>query len=134
MRYVYPNTIKTYLTPNHLIFSTVIMLSRQLWCSAVIRNLLIISSTTDKINRINNHFWNRWRHEYVVNLHETQRASKLDINSQKLCCNSLWWKGAQTLLENCHGKNGYYLAETLTQKRAIVRIKKDQCNPQTSRK
>ena len=102
---VYPNTIKTYLTFNHL------LIGRQLLCysnssSAVFRNLTVLSSTTDKINRISNHFWHRWRHEYVVNLCETQRASKLNINSQKLCCASLWWKGAQTLLENCHSNRG----------------------------
>ena len=34
-------------------------------------NLTVLSSTTDKINRISNHFWDRWRHEYIVNLHET---------------------------------------------------------------
>ena len=81
LTYVYPNTIKTYLTPNHLLFG------RQLLCysnttSAVIRNLTVLSSTTDKINCISNHFWHRWRHEYVANLHETQRASKLNTNSQ----------------------------------------------------
>ena len=105
LTYVYPNTIKTYLTPNHLLFG------RQLLCysnttSTVVRNLTVLSSTTDKINRISNHFWHRWRHEYVVNLRETQQASKLNINSQKLCCASLWWKGAQTLLENCHSNRG----------------------------
>ena len=88
LTYVYPNTIKTYLTPNHLLFG------RQLLCysnttSTVVRNLTVLSSTTDKINRISNHFWHRWRHEYVVNLRETQQASKLNINSQKLCCASL---------------------------------------------
>ena len=85
LTYVYPNTIKTYLTPNRLLFG------RRLLCysntaSAVIRNLTILSSTTDMVNRISNHFWHRWRHEYVVNLRETQRASKLNINSQNLCC------------------------------------------------
>ena len=85
LTYVYPNTLKTYLTPNRLLFG------RRLLCysnttSAVIRNLTILSSTTDMVNRISNHFWHRWRHEYVVNLRETQRASKLNINSQNLCC------------------------------------------------
>ena len=88
LTYVYPNTIKTYLTPNRLLFG------RRLLCysntaSAVIRNLTILSSTTDMVNRISNHFWHRWRHEYVVNLRETQQASKLNINSQKSCCASL---------------------------------------------
>ena len=81
--YVYPNTIKTYLTPNHLLFG------RRLLCysnttSTVVRTLTILSSTTDKINCISNHFWHGWRHEYVVNLRDTQRASKLNINSQKI--------------------------------------------------
>ena len=62
---VYPNTIKTYLTFNHL------LIGRQLLCysnssSSVFRNLTVLSSTTDKINRISNHFWHRWRHEYVL--------------------------------------------------------------------
>ena len=69
LTYVYSNTIKTYLTLNHLLFG------RQLLCysnttSTVVRNLTVLSSTTDKINRISNHFWHRWRHEYVVNLCE----------------------------------------------------------------
>ena len=97
LTYVYPNTIKTYLTLNHLLFG------RQLLCYS---NITVLPSTTDKINCISNHFWHRWRHEYVVNLCETQRASKLKKNSQKLCCVSLWWKGAQTFLENCHSNRG----------------------------
>ena len=64
LTYVYPNTIKTYLTPNHLLFG------RQLLCYSnttltVVRNLTVLSSTTDKINRITNHFWNSRRPEYV---------------------------------------------------------------------
>ena len=55
LTYAYPNTIKTYLTLNHLLFG------RQLLCysnttSTVVRNLTVLSSTTDKINRISNHF------------------------------------------------------------------------------
>ena len=100
LTYVYPNTVKTYLTPNHLLFS------RQLLCysnttSPVIRNLTVFSRTTDKINRINNHFCHRWRHEYVLNVGETQRASKLNINSKNSS-----WKCAPTLLEICHSNNG----------------------------
>ena len=79
LTHIYPNTIKTCLTLNHLLFG------RQ--CSnttlTIVRNLTIVSSTTDKIKRISNHFWHRWRHEYVVNLRETQRTSKLNINSPK---------------------------------------------------
>ena len=88
LTYVYPNTIKTYLTPNHLLFG------RQLLCysntiSAVIRNLTVLSNTTAMINRISNHFRHRWRDERGVNLRETQRASNINKNSQKLRCASL---------------------------------------------
>ena len=83
LTYVYPNTIKTYLTPNRLLFG------RQLLCysnttSTTFRNQTVLSSTTDKINYISNHFWHMWRHECVVNLCKTQQASKLNIKSQKI--------------------------------------------------
>ena len=70
LTYFYPNTIKTYLGANHLLFG------RQLLCysdttSTVVTNLTVLSSTAYRIN----HFWHRWRHEYVVNLCKTQRAS-----------------------------------------------------------
>ena len=78
--YVYPNTIETCSTPNYLLFG------RQLVQSSS-------SSTTDKINRISNHFWDRWKHKYVINLRETQRTSKLNIKRGK---------GVQTFLGNCH--------------------------------
>ena len=47
LTYVFPNTIKTYLTPNHLLFGREL-----LYCfntSPVIKNLTILSSTADKI-------------------------------------------------------------------------------------
>ena len=68
--YVYPNTIKTCLTPNYLLFGRQLLLSSNT-TSTVAANLTVLSSTTDKMNRISNHFWDRWRHEYVVNIRET---------------------------------------------------------------
>ena len=53
--------------------------------SSVAANLTVLSSTTDKINRISNHFWDRWRQEYVVNLRETQQISKLNIKKRERC-------------------------------------------------
>ena len=84
LTYAYPpNTVKISLTLNHLLFG------RQLLCysnttSTVVMNLTVLSSTAGKINHISNHFWHRWRHEHVVNLCKTQRASKLNINSKKI--------------------------------------------------
>ena len=88
LTYVYPNTIKTCFTPNHLLFGRQLLYSSNT-TSTVVRNLTVLSSTTDKINRISNHFWDRWRHEYVVNLRETQRTSKLNIDSLEINVNDI---------------------------------------------
>ena len=89
--YVYPNTIETFLTPNNFFGRQPLYFSDT--TSTVATNLAVLSSTTDKINHISNHFWDRWRYEYVVNLLEKQRTSKLNIKRRK---------GVQTLLKNCH--------------------------------
>ena len=83
-----PNTIKTFLTPKQLLFG------RQLFHSfntksTVVRNLTVLSSTTDKISRTRNHFLDKWRHGYVVYSRETQRTSKLNINSLKVNVNNV---------------------------------------------
>ena len=47
-----------------------------------VRNLTVLSSTL-KINHIRNHFWYKLRHEYEVNLRETQlntNSPKIDVN------------------------------------------------------
>ena len=90
--YVYPNTIKTCLTPNYLLFGRQLLLSSNT-TSTVAANLTVLSSNTDEIKRISNHYWDRWRHKCVVNLRETQRISKLNIKIGK---------STHTLLENCH--------------------------------
>ena len=48
--------------------------------STVVGNLTVLSSTTDKINRISNHFLDRWD----MNLRETNRTSKLNIDSLRI--------------------------------------------------
>ena len=74
LTYVYQILSEHVLHPVICYFQTII----------TVRNLTVLSSTTDKINRISNHFLNRWRHGYVVSLRETQRTSKLNTNSLKL--------------------------------------------------
>ena len=64
LTYVYPNTIETCLTPNHLLLGRQLLYSSNTK-STIVRNLNILSST-NKINRISNNFLDRWRHEYVV--------------------------------------------------------------------
>ena len=56
LTYVYPNTIETCLTPNHLLFGRQLLYSSNTK-STVVRNLTVPSSTTDKTNRISNHFF-----------------------------------------------------------------------------
>ena len=90
LTYIYPNTIETCLTPNHLLFGRQLLYSSNT-TSTVVRNLTILSSTTDKINRISNHVLDRWRHVYVVKLRETQRTSKLNINSLKILLILCWF-------------------------------------------
>ena len=80
---VYPNTIKTSLALNDLLFGRQLLYYSKT-ASSVVRNLTVISSTNDKINCTSNHFWHRWRHKYVVKLREAQRTSKLNINSKKI--------------------------------------------------
>ena len=64
LTYVYPNTIETCLTTNHFLFGTQLLYSSNI-TSTVVRNLTVLSSTTDKINCISNHFLDRWRHEFM---------------------------------------------------------------------
>ena len=82
LTYVYSNTIETCFIQNHLLFGRQLLYSSNV-TSIVVRNLTVLSSTSDKINQISNHFLDRWRHGHVVNLRETQQTSKLDINSLK---------------------------------------------------
>ena len=86
LTYVYPDTIKTFLTSNRLLFERQ-LLHYSNTTSTVVRKLTVLSSITDKIHHISKHFWDRLRHEYVVNLRETQRT-KIKTPS-KFCCSSL---------------------------------------------
>ena len=89
LTYVYPNTIATCLTSNHLLFGRQLLYSSNT-TPTVVRNLTVpSSSTTDKINRTSNHFLDRWRHGCVVNIREIQLTSKLNINSLKINVNDI---------------------------------------------
>ena len=88
LTYLNPNSIEICLIPNHLLFGRQLLYSFNT-TSTVVRKLTVLSSTTDKINRISNHLLDRWRHGYVVNLRETQRTSKLNINFLKINVNDI---------------------------------------------
>ena len=89
MTHICSNTIKTCLTPNHLLVDRQSLYSSNTTSITIVKNLTVLWSTTDKINRMSNHFLDRWRCEYVVNLRETQWTSKLNINSLKINFNDI---------------------------------------------
>ena len=64
LTYVYPNTIETWLTPNHLLFGRQLLYSSNT-ASTVVRNLAVLSSTTDKKTASVIIFFDRWRHEFT---------------------------------------------------------------------
>ena len=123
LTYVYQDTIETSLALNYLLFGRQLLYST----STVVTNLTVLSGTTDQINRISNRFWDKWRHEYVVNLRETQRTSKLNINSSKINVNDIvlvhFWR--TDIVTVVLPRRDYEI------RGAIVRILK--ANPQTSR-
>ena len=78
LTYFYPNTIETWLTPYHLLFGGQLLYSSNIK-STVVRNVTILSSTTDKINPISYHILDRWRHEFTsdtTNIEIKYRLSK----------------------------------------------------------
>ena len=79
---VYPNTIKTYLTPNHLLFGRQLLHSYNT-ISIVVRSLTVLSSTADKINHTSNQL------SEDIDWRETQRTSKLNINFLKFNVNDI---------------------------------------------
>ena len=49
---VCPNTIETCLTPSHLLVDRQLLYSSNTTSITIVKNLTVLSSTTDKINRI----------------------------------------------------------------------------------
>ena len=80
LTHVYPNTIETCLTSNHLLFCRQSLYSSNR-TSTVVRNLTVLSSTTDKLSRNINHFF--------VDLRYVKQASKLNISSLKIKVNDI---------------------------------------------
>ena len=80
LTYVYPNTIdETCLKPTHLLFGRQLLYSSNT-TSTVVRNLTVLSRTADKINRISNHFLDRWRHEFTWNTMNIKIKNRLPKN------------------------------------------------------
>ena len=84
LTYVYPNTIETCLTPNHLLFGRQLLYSSST-TSAIVTNLTVLSSITDKITASVIICWI----DGDMNLRETQRTSKSNIDCLKINVNDI---------------------------------------------
>ena len=62
------------LTPNHLLFGRTLLLPNPSTIDLSFLNPNPIIKPT-KLQNIINHFWDRWRKEYLVNLREHQKIS-----------------------------------------------------------
>ena len=88
LTYVYPDEIKNALTPNHLLFGRTLT-------STSDRNTPIqfstqnITAQSKKVNRIINHFWDRWHKEYTVNLRETHKQNFQNRDQQHIRLNDI---------------------------------------------
>lgn len=72
LTYAYPNDIECCLTPNHLLFG------RNLQYTSNDKSPIDIQfdeTSADRVTTTIQHFWERWRREYVVNLRETQKLT-----------------------------------------------------------
>ena len=94
LTYFYPNTIETCLTPNHLLFSRQLLHSSNT-ASTAVRNLTVLSNTTDKINRMSNHFLDRWRYEFTWDTTNTKIKYRLPKHWNYWYCAGFLWKGVQ---------------------------------------
>ena len=62
------------LAPNHLLFGRTLLLSNSLTTDLSYPNPNLIIKPTKLLNIIN-HFWDRWRKEYLVNLQEHHKIN-----------------------------------------------------------
>ena len=88
LTYVYPDEIENALTPNHVLFGRTLT-------STSDRNTPIqfstqnITAQSKKVNRIVNHFWDRWHMEYIVNLRETHKHNLQNRHQQHIRLNDI---------------------------------------------
>ena len=88
LTYVYPDETENALTPNYLLFGRTLTSTsdrnRQMQFRA-----LNIAAQGKNVNRIINHFWDRWHKEYVVNLRETHKQNFQNQHEQLIRLNDV---------------------------------------------
>ena len=77
LTYVYLDEIENALKPNHVLFGRTLT-STSDWNTPIQFRIQNITAQSKKVNRIINHFLDRWYKEYVVNLRETHKQNSLN--------------------------------------------------------
>ena len=88
LTYVYPNEIENALTPNHLLFGRTLFSTSDL-NTPIQFTPQNITAQSKKVNRIINHFWDRWHKEYIVNLRETHKQNLQNRHQQHIRLNDI---------------------------------------------
>ena len=88
LTYVYPDEIQNALTPNHFLFGKTLTSTsdRNTPTQFSTQN---INAQSKKVNRIINHFWDRWHKEYFVNLRETHKQNLQNRDQQHIRLNDI---------------------------------------------
>ena len=71
LTYVYPNSLEDCITPNHLLFGRKLSLTSP--SSSLITDTYENPDYPSVVNKAINHFYSRWKKEYLVNLRETHK-------------------------------------------------------------
>ena len=66
--------IENALTPNHLLFGRTLFSTSDL-NTPIQFTPQNITAQSKKVNRIINHFWDRWHKEFIVNLRKTDKQN-----------------------------------------------------------
>ena len=86
--YFYDNESESCLIPNHLLFGRTLLLSNPSTTELSYPNPNPIIKPT-KLQNIFNHFWDRWRKEYLVNLREHHKINSYKKNRPTIQLNDV---------------------------------------------
>ena len=81
LTHLYPDTTETPLTPNNLVFAR--FLNHTSSNDRSINDKVFVEGEIQKLSRLMEHFWDRWRKEYVVNLRE-YHSTKQKVSSNPM--------------------------------------------------
>ena len=87
LTHIYTDSTELWLTPNQLVFSK--NLNHSSLSESLVNAEIDIYEHKEKLTNIVNHFWHRWRTEYVTNSPEYQKLRSLNSNSPYMKVNDV---------------------------------------------